>query len=39
VTQVDVDAASKAGKRDPRLSAGDWCLPVKSDDLKPVRRG
>lgn len=39
VTQIDVDAASKVGKRDPRLSAGDWCLPVKSDDLKPVRRG
>lgn len=37
-TRDQLAAARNAHKPDPRLVGGSWCLPVKSDDVKPIRR-
>ncbi|MFP3643895.1 hypothetical protein, partial [Paraburkholderia sp. SIMBA_054] len=38
VTRDAVIAAKEQDKPDPYLVAGDWCVPAKADDVKPVRR-
>jgi hypothetical protein len=38
VTQDEINAAHRGGRSDPYRLAGNGCVPVKSDDLIPIRR-